>query len=69
MIASGQLSETHAGRYLKSLKSTFPPEIVGDMLCLLQVSLELAARAKGDLLLREVGFEAPLVVKIPGPAT
>jgi len=33
--------------------------VVGDMLCLLQLSLELSARAKGDLLMREAGFDVP----------
>jgi RsiW-degrading membrane proteinase PrsW (M82 family) len=65
MIATGQLSETHAGRYLGSLRSSFAPEVVGDMLCLLQLSLELSARAKGDLLLREAGFPAPPDPSLP----
>jgi hypothetical protein len=59
MIATGHLQETHAGRYLGSLQSSFAPEVVGDMLCLLQLSLELSARAKGDLLMREAGFDVP----------
>ncbi len=66
MIACGQLAETHAGRYLQSLKASFAPEVVGDMLCLLQLSLELGAQAKGDLLMREVGFEVPPDPTVPG---
>jgi hypothetical protein len=58
-ISTGQFSDTHAARYLHSLKSSFAPEVVGDMLCLLQLSLELSARAKGDLLMREAGFDPP----------
>jgi protease PrsW len=64
-ISGGGLSETHAGRYLKALKTSFPPEIVGDMLCLLQLSLELGAKAKGDLLLREMDFEVPPDPTVP----
>jgi protease PrsW len=56
MIDTGGFVYSDAGRYLQTLKSTFPSEIVGDMLCYLQVSLELSARAKGDLLRREMGF-------------
>lgn len=56
MISTGQLSSTHAGQYLGSLRNSLKPEVVGDMLCLLQLSLELSARAKGDLLMREAGF-------------
>ncbi len=55
-IATGQLSATRAGQYLGSLTNSLKPEVVGDMLCLLQLSLELSARAKGELLMREAGF-------------
>jgi len=58
-IAKGGLAETHAGRYLESLRRSFTPEVVADMFCLIQLSLELAVRAKGDLLRREAGFESP----------
>lgn len=57
MIASGQFQQTRQGAYLLSLHDTFPPEIRGDMLCLLQLTIELSVRAKGDLLLREFGLE------------
>ena len=56
MIATGTFSASRAGSYLRSLESTFGPAILGDMLCYLQVSLELSAQAKGDLLRREMGF-------------
>lgn len=56
MISSGRLAETHAGKYLQSLKASFPPEMLGDMLCLLQLYLELSAQAKGDLIQRQFGF-------------
>jgi len=58
-IRSGQLSDTHAGQYLRALQGSFAPAVVGDMLCLLQLSLELGARAKGELLMREAGFAPP----------
>ncbi len=56
MISTGRFAETRAGSYLRSLRNSFPPELVGDMLCLLHLSLELSARAKGDLMRREAGF-------------
>ncbi len=56
MMATATFSSSHAGKYLHSLRSTFDDEMVGDMLCYLQVSLELSARVKGDLLRREMGF-------------
>jgi hypothetical protein len=57
MIARGEFHKTRSGAYLMSLNSAFPPEIRGDMLCLLQLTIELSVRSKSDLLLREVGLE------------
>lgn len=57
MIDSGTFLESKAGRYLQSLADTFPPQVVGDMLCLIRLSAGLSAQAKGDLLRRELGFE------------
>jgi protease PrsW len=59
-IASGQALETRVGEYLRSLKERFPGEVVADMLCLLRIQAELAIRAKGLLLAREAGLEAPV---------
>jgi protease PrsW len=56
MISTGRLLETKAGLYLRSLTNSFPPQVVGDMLCLLQISLELSAIAKGNLMRREAGI-------------
>lgn len=56
MISTGTFSASHAGSYLQSLEQTFGPLILADMLCYLQMSLELSAQAKGDLLRREIGF-------------
>jgi protease PrsW len=59
MIATGELQNTRAGAYLQSLQDKFPDEIRADMLCMMQLTIELSARAKGDLLLREAGIELP----------
>jgi RsiW-degrading membrane proteinase PrsW (M82 family) len=59
MIATGELHKTRAGAYLQSLQDSFPPAIRGDMLCMLQLTIELSVRAKGDLLLREAGLTPP----------
>ena len=58
MIGSAEFQQTRVGAYLFSLQEAFPPELSGDMLSLLQLTTELSVRAKGDLLLREAGFEA-----------
>ena len=59
-IVSGQALETRTGEYLRDLKAHFPGEVVADMLCLLRIQTELAIRAKGLLLAREAGLEAPV---------
>ncbi len=59
MIASGEFKQTPQGAYLMSLADAFPPEVRGDMLTLLHLTLELSARAKGDLMMREAGLEVP----------
>jgi protease PrsW len=59
MIASGEFNQTRQGAYLMSLNDAFPPEVRGDMLTLLHLTLELSARVKGDLMLREAGLEVP----------
>jgi RsiW-degrading membrane proteinase PrsW (M82 family) len=63
MIASGEFKQTPQGVYLMSLNDAFPPEVRGDMLTFLHLTLELSARAKGDLMRREAGLEVP-----PDPA-
>lgn len=47
MLATGNFANTPAGQYLHSL-SSFPPRVLGDMVCMLQISSELSAAAKGD---------------------
>ena len=56
MITTGGISATPIGRYLDSIQSKFPSEVVVDMLCYLRLYLELAIQAKGILLMRESGF-------------
>jgi len=58
-VRSGTLSTTPAGRYLTTVRNRFAPEEIVDMMCLLRLRGELAIRAKGVLLMREAGFDAP----------
>ena len=57
LINSGELSDSHVGEYLHSLKERFEGPIVADLLCYLRIHVELALRAKGLLMMRESGFE------------
>jgi hypothetical protein len=56
MLATGEFMESNAGKYLKGLRSTFAPEVVGDMLCYLQINVELSVQSKGELMRKEVGL-------------
>jgi RsiW-degrading membrane proteinase PrsW (M82 family) len=56
MIDTGTFTNSPIGSYMKSLESAFTPATLGDMLSYVHLTLELSARAKGDLLRREMGF-------------
>ena len=58
VMRAGEVSDSHVGHYLKGLRTSFPPEVIVDMLCLLRLRAELGIKAKGILLMREAGFEA-----------
>lgn len=57
LINSGEFSTSKVGIYLHSLKEKFSGEIVVDLLCYLRLHVELSMRAKGLLMMREMGFE------------
>jgi len=57
LVHSGAIVHTPAGEYLRSLRARFSGPVVADMLCLLEIRLELAMRAKGVLLARQAGLE------------
>jgi hypothetical protein len=59
-VHAGTVHGTPAGRYLDSLKSHLPGPVVADILCLLELHLELALRAKGMLLARAAGLDVPV---------
>jgi RsiW-degrading membrane proteinase PrsW (M82 family) len=60
LINEGRLTESPVGQYLHSLKDRFDPLAVVDIVCYLRLHTELAIRAKGLLMLREQGMDAPL---------
>ena len=59
-LMSADFPDSPVGRYLESLRSRFPGEMIVDMLCLLRIHLELSVRAKGILLAREAGIDVPI---------
>jgi RsiW-degrading membrane proteinase PrsW (M82 family) len=66
MIGSMEFQQTRIGAYLTNLQEAFPPAVRGDMLSLLQLTSELSARAKSELMLRELGMEVPSDPELAG---
>jgi hypothetical protein len=69
LILSGEISASRIGQFLDALRSRFPGPVVADMLCLLQIRLELAVRAKGMLIARGAGVELPVDADIRANVT
>jgi RsiW-degrading membrane proteinase PrsW (M82 family) len=61
-LTSGHFADSAAGRYVASLRTRFQGPVVADLLCYLRLHSELALRAKGILMMRESGFDAPIDV-------
>jgi protease PrsW len=61
-FGTGEFGETRVGHYLVSRRDRFPPPVVADMFCLIQLNVELSIHAKGLLLMRRHGYDAA-----PGP--
>ena len=55
-IRSGDFLSTKAGEYLLNVKEQFEPEVFFDMICYVQLSLELRIDKQSDMLLRQAGF-------------
>ena len=58
-IKKGQLAETNCGKYLLSIKQQFRQDVFLDMLCYLQVSLQLAMIRKREIILAEMEMTMP----------
>jgi RsiW-degrading membrane proteinase PrsW (M82 family) len=59
VLLEGRLPESPLGSYLESIRRSFPPDVMADMVAYLQLGLELSLVAKGTLLAREAGVEVP----------
>lgn len=55
-IRGGKLADTKAGEYLLAVKEQFDAEVFFDMICYIQLYLELTISAKSRMMLREVGL-------------
>ena len=55
-IRSGKFKDTRAGLYFNSIKKRFSSEIIVDLLCYMDLHLELSIKAKSKLLMNEAGI-------------
>lgn len=61
-IKRGQLDNTQTGIFLESIKEKFPPEDFFDIICYVELHVELSVAAKSRVMIRESGLvkELPL---------
>lgn len=59
-IREGHLDDTTTGVFLKSVKESFPPEVFFDIICYVQLHIELSVAAKSRVMLRESGLTQDL---------
>ena len=61
-IKRGQLDNTQTGIFLESIKKKFPPEDFFDIICYVELHVELSVAAKSRVMIRESGLvkELPL---------
>lgn len=59
-IHAGQLGETKTGEYLLSVKENFPAEVFFDIICYVELNVELSVAAKSRFMMREAGIDLPL---------
>lgn len=56
MVRQGKFSDTSAGKYLISIRTYFPHEVVLDLFCFFSLYTELSIKAKSVMMLRENDF-------------
>lgn len=59
-IQDGCLDKTHTGQFLMSVKKSFPSEVFFDVICYVQLHVELSVAAKSRFMLREAELDMPL---------
>ncbi|MBQ0085520.1 MAG: PrsW family intramembrane metalloprotease [Prevotella sp.] len=55
-IRQGNFSATNAGKYLLTVKEQVRPEVFFDMICCVQIHLELKIAKQSQMLLKQAGF-------------
>ena len=61
-IKEGHLDNTPTGKFLESVKDAFPLEVFMDIICYVQLHIELSVAAKSRVMLKEAGLEQELPI-------
>ena len=56
-IKNGSLGNTPTGNFLESVKDVFPPEDFFDIICYVQLHVELSVASRSRVMVREAGLE------------
>ena len=56
-IKTGRLDDTPTGKFLESVKDAFPPKDFFDIICYVQLHVELSVASRSRVMLRESGLE------------
>jgi len=59
-IKEGELGDTKTGKFLMSVKENFPSEVFFDLICYVQLYVELSVAAKSRFMMREAGMDIPI---------
>jgi hypothetical protein len=59
-IREGNLVHTRTGAFLLSVRDAFPPEVFFDIICFVQLHMELTLAARSRFMLHEAGLAFPL---------
>lgn len=59
-IHEGKLTDTPAGEYLLKIQKHFPAEVFFDMICYVQLYLEILIKGKSRMMLEEEGLSVPM---------
>jgi RsiW-degrading membrane proteinase PrsW (M82 family) len=59
-IKKGHLDNTPTGKFLESVKNVFPPEDFFDIICYVQLHVELSVASRSRVMVRESGLEHDL---------
>lgn len=59
-IKEGELGDTKTGKFLMSVKENFPSEVFFDLICYVQLYVELSVAAKSRFMMREAGMDVPI---------